>query len=132
VRSRPAAHLLAGDRCLVCGEENHDAHDAQPHAFLSPDPFTVFLEAARESEAIPSVTAAPRHCGRHYSCIGTAVGLQAGRHLSHEPFYTPVAFRHNRATPTRRNHLTGCGLVSRLTPRPTTTTTATPTGLCQR
>jgi hypothetical protein len=40
------AHLLAGDRCLVCGEENHDAHDAQAHAFLSPDPFAVFLEAA--------------------------------------------------------------------------------------
>jgi hypothetical protein len=42
------AHLLAGDRCLVCGDYNHDAHDAQPHAFLTPDPLTVFLEAARE------------------------------------------------------------------------------------
>jgi hypothetical protein len=39
---------LAEDRCLVCGEENRDARDAQPHAFLTPDHLTVFLEAARE------------------------------------------------------------------------------------
>jgi hypothetical protein len=43
------AHLLAGDRCLVCGEDKHDAHDAQPHAFLTPDRLTVFLEAARDT-----------------------------------------------------------------------------------
>ena len=43
------AHLLAGDRCLVCGDENDDAHDAQPHAFLTPDRLTVFLEAARDT-----------------------------------------------------------------------------------
>jgi hypothetical protein len=42
------AQALAGDRCLVCGEENTDVHDAQPHAFLTPDPLTVFLEAARD------------------------------------------------------------------------------------
>jgi hypothetical protein len=42
------AHQLRGDRCLICGEENDDAHDAQPHGFVTPDPMTVFLEAARE------------------------------------------------------------------------------------
>jgi hypothetical protein len=35
-------------RCRECGEENDDAHDAQPHAFLTPDPLTVFLEVASE------------------------------------------------------------------------------------
>jgi hypothetical protein len=45
------ARELTGDRCLVCGEENHDANDAQPHAFVGPDLLEVLLTTAREERA---------------------------------------------------------------------------------
>ncbi len=53
---RGLAAVIAGwDRCVVCGEDNDDPHDAQPHGFAAPDVLTVFLEAARDekTEGLP-------------------------------------------------------------------------------
>jgi hypothetical protein len=42
--------VLGGDRCLVCGGDNDDFHDAQPHAFVPVDLLDLFLEAARDGQ----------------------------------------------------------------------------------
>jgi hypothetical protein len=44
------AVLQHGQRCVVCGGENDDMHDAQPHSFVPPDVFNLFLEAAQRHE----------------------------------------------------------------------------------
>ncbi len=42
--------LQRGNRCVVCGGENDDMHDAQPHSFVPPDVLTLFLEAAQRPD----------------------------------------------------------------------------------
>jgi hypothetical protein len=44
------AVLQQGRRCVICGEEDGDAHDAQIHGFQAPDVLTVFLEAVQRRE----------------------------------------------------------------------------------
>ncbi len=39
---------LRGDRCIHCGEDNDDAHDAQAHPFTPPNLREIFLDAAHD------------------------------------------------------------------------------------
>jgi hypothetical protein len=38
------------NRCVVCGEENDDPHDAQPHSFAPADMLDLFLDAAQRPQ----------------------------------------------------------------------------------
>ncbi len=47
------AHELRGGRCVICGEDNDDTHDAQPHPFVRLDLVAIFLEAASDPTVLP-------------------------------------------------------------------------------
>jgi hypothetical protein len=50
IRRGLEAVLQNGNRCVVCGQENDDLHDAQPHSFVPPDVLNLFLEAAQRRD----------------------------------------------------------------------------------